>query len=419
MPRIHVIGAGVAGLACAVELARRGRQPLVHESTTHGGGRCRSFYDATLDRVIDNGNHLLLSGNWAVRAYLTTVGAPSGLHAEACAAFAFVDLETGERWTLKPNHGKLPWWLLVPSRRVPGTAFADYLAAFRLKKAAGVPVSRVFATGTQAWRRFWDPLTVGVLNTAAHEADAGLLWPVMQETFLAGEAACRPLIARRGLSEALVDPGVAWLRGKGADIRFAHRLKAIEQSNGRAAALVFDDETVELLSKDRVVLAVPPGVAAQLLPGLRVPTDFCAIVNGHFRLDRIMAPPEAPRLIGVVGGVAQWLFLRGDVVSVTVSAADALAEQPNEIVADAIWADVRRCLDLGAMPLPAWRIIKEKRATFAQTPAQVALRPPAATTLPNLFLAGDWTDTGLPATIEGAMRSGLTAAGLALAPRPT
>lgn len=413
MRRIHVIGAGVAGLACAVELVRRGVVPVVHEATLHGGGRCRSFHDATLDRRIDNGNHLLLSGNWAVRGYLDTVGAADGFHASPSAAFPFVDLVTDERWTLRPNAGRLPWWLLVPSRRVPGSRITDYLAAYRLKKAGGVAVARVFRPGTVAWRRFWEPLALGVLNTAADEADAGLLWPVMAETFLAGEAACRPLIARHGLSEALIDPGIAWLRDKGADLRLGRRLKAIECRDGRAAALEFDDARVALAGDDAVVLAVPPGVASQLLPGLRVPTECRTIVNGHFRLARPLTPPAQPQLVGVVGGVAQWLFLRGDVVSVTVSAADALARHTGEAIAAMLWDDVRRCLRLGDLPLPPWRIIKEKRATIAQTPQQVALRPLPRIGLANLFLAGDWIDTGLPATIEGAMRSGRHAADLA------
>lgn len=412
MPQVHVIGAGMAGLACAVDLARRGVRPVVHEAAPHAGGRCRSYFDESLGRVIDNGNHLLLSGNWAVAGYLATVGGADRLRTLP-AEFPFAHLGTGERWTLRPNEGRLPWWLLVPGRRVPGTVFTDYLAAWRLRRAAGRTLAQVFRPGTAAWRRFWEPMAVAVLNTAAEEADAGLLWPVMAETFLAGAAACRPMIARRGLSEALVDPALDWLGAKGAEIRFGHRLKGIATGPSRATALEFDDGAVELPAGDSAVLAVPPAVAAQLLPGRVVPDAFRAIVNVHFALDRQMAPDGHPGLLGLVGGTAQWLFLRGDVVSVTVSAADDLAEFHADVIATRVWDDVRRALDLGDAPLPRWRVVKEKRATFAQTPEQVKKRPPARTPLANLFLAGDWTDTGLPATIEGAVRSGLRAAGLA------
>ena len=160
------------------------------------------------------------------------------------------------------------------------------------------------------------------------------------------------------------------------------------------------------MADDSVVLAVPPAVAEDLLPGLVTPADSRAIVNGHFRLERDV---EGMTFLGLVGGTAQWLFVRRNVVSVTVSAANKLVEEDSEGIANRLWADVAVALGLRGSPLPVHRIVKEKRATFAQTPEQNRRRPGAPTTWKNLFLAGDWTDTGLPATIEGAIRSGGTA----------
>jgi uncharacterized protein with NAD-binding domain and iron-sulfur cluster len=125
------------------------------------------------------------------------------------------------------------------------------------------------------------------------------------------------------------------------------------------------------------------------------------------------APAGAPAMLGVIGGTAEWIFTFPDRISVTVSGADAIVDQDREALATRIWADVAKALDIAA-PMPVWQIVKEKRATFAATPEQDARRPVAKTGWPNLFLAGDWTQTGLPATIEGALRSGETAAALAL-----
>ena len=119
-------------------------------------------------------------------------------------------------------------------------------------------------------------------------------------------------------------------------------------------------------------------------------------------------------MLGLVGGTAHWVFVRETLASVTVSAADRLAEEDAATIAARVWEDVRRALDLGPGPLPPHRIVKEKRATFAQTPANLARRAKTATPWRNLFLAGDWTDTGLPATLEGAIRSGVSAANAAL-----
>jgi uncharacterized protein with NAD-binding domain and iron-sulfur cluster len=118
-------------------------------------------------------------------------------------------------------------------------------------------------------------------------------------------------------------------------------------------------------------------------------------------------------MVGVIGGAAQWLFAFEDRISVTVSAADEMADLPREAIAAMLWADVARVYGLG-VELPPRRIVKERRATFAATPEQAAKRPAARTRWRNLALAGDWTDTGLPATIEGAVRSGHTAARILL-----
>ena len=165
------------------------------------------------------------------------------------------------------------------------------------------------------------------------------------------------------------------------------------------------------------VLAVTPQVCTQLLPEIPAPLETRPIVNAHFRLDRPVPMPGGSAILGVVGGTAQWIFARGDIASVTVSAAGGLTERPAAEIAETIWSDVSRALDYRPAAMPAVRIVKEKRATFAQVPSALPLRPPAETRLRNLFLAGDWTATGLPATIEGAIRSGVTAARHALRAR--
>ena len=121
-----------------------------------------------------------------------------------------------------------------------------------------------------------------------------------------------------------------------------------------------------------------------------------------------MAATGGAGFIGLVGGIAQWVFVKPGHVSVTISAAGDLADQPSDVLAAGIWEDVCAALGL-AGPMPLWRVVREKRATFAATAAQERRRPPARIGLSNLVLAGDWTATGLPATIEGAIRSGRSA----------
>jgi squalene-associated FAD-dependent desaturase len=421
--RFHIVGAGLSGLAAAATLAAAGlgRRIQLYEASNHAGGRCRSFHDAALGCVIDNGNHLILGANPAVFAYLDRLGRRDALASPPRSQFPFVDLGTGERWLLRPNEGRLPWWIAAPRRRVPGSRAADYLSALRLLTAGpGDTVADRLAPGTTLYRRLWEPLTVAVLNADPAEGSARLMGRVVREVFGGGGAASRPYIAAAGLSTALIDPAVAWLAGQGAAIRFAARLRGLVRAGGRVTALDLAGETVALGPADCVVLAVPPAVAGRLLPGLPVPEGSRAIVNLHYRLPSPVRsdPAAAAEIVGLVGSTAQWLFLRDSLASVTISAADALLDEPDEPLAARVWGEVAAALArLGAaVPAgrPPWRLVKEKRATFLQSPVNERRRPPPDALGGNLWLAGDWTATGLPATIEGAVRSGNRAASLAM-----
>ncbi|MGB8275908.1 MAG: hydroxysqualene dehydroxylase HpnE [Alphaproteobacteria bacterium] len=416
-PTTHVIGAGLAGLACAVRLAGQGRPVALYEATDHGGGRARSFFDQALGRVIDNGNHLILSGNVATQRYLREIGAAGTMISPSEAVYPFVDLRTGERWTVHPNRGRIPWWIFAPARRVPQTRARDYLAGLRLATAdPSATVADCFQALGPAYERFWRPLAVAVLNTPPEEGAARLLWPVIRLIFAKGEAASRPCLASNGLSASLVDPALAYLRARGCTPAFNRRLRALAVENGCVAALRFGDDSIPVSPQDQVVVAVPPTAARELIPDLAVPKESNVIVNVHFLLP---APPPPlcgdGRILGIVGGTAEWLFLRGDIASVTVSAASRLAEEEPATIAGKVWTEVVAALGLGGPSAPPpYRVIKERRATFAQTPDSLSLRPHTRTRIGNLFLAGDWTDTGLPATIEGAVTSGQRAAAAVL-----
>src|ERR1700709_653975 len=317
---VHVIGAGISGLSHASRPARAGFTVHVHEATQQAGGRCRSYFDAATNLTIDNGNHLLLSGNRHARAYARSIGTEAGLVGPSRAQFPFVDLTTGKRWQLDLGDGRLPLWVFDKSRRVPDTSLSDYLALSPLIWASQskLVADTIPCEGT-LYDRLVQPLLLAALNLDPPEGSAGLAGAIVRETLLAGGPACRPLIAREGLSAVLVEPAIRLLQDKGASVQFGHELRAFAMSGNSIGELKFGDDTIAIGSGDAVVMAVPPRAAASLLPGLKTPSKFRAIVNAHFRFD----PPQGqPAILGVVGGLGEWLFAFPQRLSGTTSKRD-------------------------------------------------------------------------------------------------
>jgi hydroxysqualene dehydroxylase len=406
---VHVVGAGLAGLAAAVQLQRRGAQVVLHEAAAQAGGRCRSFYDRTLGTTIDSGNHIVFSGYGATLNYLRAIGAADELVGPAQAEYPFVDLATRARWTVRLSAGRLPLWIFDPATRVPNTNPGDYLSLAPLLFAKpGRTMAQTMRCDGVLWDRLLRPLFRTVLNVEPREGSAELAAAFARETFAAGGAACRPLTARNGLSSALVDPALRLLQHGGAAIRLGSRLDEIVfAGHGRVSALNFADERIELEPGAGVVLATPAPVAQKLVPGMQAPNRFTAKLSVHFAVE---VPFGVPPVTALLNATAEWLFAFDERLSVTVNCADGLIDKPHEALAQEIWAEVAQAANLPREPLPPWLVVAEPQASFAARPDQEMRRPATRTCWNNLTLAGDWTATGLPATIEGAIRSGQKAA---------
>jgi squalene-associated FAD-dependent desaturase len=407
---VHVVGAGLAGLAAAVQLQRRGAHVVLHEAAAQAGGRCRSYYDSKLGATLDTGNHMVLSGNAATLNYARAIGAADELVGPAQPEYPFVDLATRARWTVRLSPGRLPWWIFDPNARVPNTGPSDYLALAPLLFAKpGRSVAQTMRCNGPLWDRLLRPLFHAMLNVEPREASAELTGAMVREALLAGGLACRPLVARNGLGSAFVDPALRLLQHGGAAIRLGSRLEGIvfAADNRRVQALNFAAESIALDANQAVILAVSPEIAQTLVQSLRAPTRFAATVNVHFAVE---PPFGLPQVTGLLNGTAEWLFAFEGRLSVTVNGAERLLDTPHEALAATVWAEVAQAASLPVAPMPAWQVVVEKRATFAALPDQETRRPGTRTRWNNLMLAGDWTATGLPATIEGAIRSGQKAA---------
>jgi squalene-associated FAD-dependent desaturase len=376
---IPIVGAGVAGLAAALTLQERGIPVRLYEAAPQAGGRCRSWQDDALG-TLDNGTHLVLSGNQAVERYLRRADSSDEMPSEP-PVFEFADIRDARRWQVDLRR---PWQLgwgglaaLKPLLAGPETSIADCLGQSRL------------------WESLWRPFAIAALNTEPEAASARSLAAILRGSLLRGPAACRPRLARTSLAAAFITPALDKL----PPVNFGRRLVGLEIAGDGLTGLRFADG--ELMATDKAILALPAWEIARLIPSLPVPTEHRAIVNLH-----VPCPTPAPRLMGLIGATAEWISWRDGIASLTVSAADRLLDEAGPDLARRLWQEVAGVL--GVSPaLPAeWQLVREKRATFAATPSLERLRPRTFDGPQGIALAGDWTATGLPATLEGACRSG-------------
>jgi len=412
---VHVIGAGIAGLACATRLAKTGTPVAIYEQNRTAGGRCRSYFDQRLARTVDTGIHLTFARSTNFRAFLDDIGAADQLVGPDASYCRFVDIVSGRDWTLRPNAGPVPWWLMVPWRSPPQKGFADIIGLVRLASSdASATVAACVPTDGATFRNLWEPITVACLNTKPAHASAQLLWRFIRDGISNGSRLYHQRFPRGPLSECFIDPALAALRARDGRVNLRERLLGLEFAGDRIVALSFASRRVALDRSDAVVLALPPKPAARLVPSLAAPERSSAIITAHFAL-RPPAPP-APDLTCVIEGRSIWLLVRHDVATATIGAADDMLHQSSDAIARKLWSAIAVVLGRDGGQLPPHRVLKFRDGTYAHTPTEVARRPSNRTRWTNLFLAGDWTASEFPATVDSAAHSGHLAAAAAGTP---
>jgi hypothetical protein len=393
---LHVVGGGIAGIAAALIAARSGRPVVLYEATSRLGGRCRTIGG------VDNGTHVLLGANRGALALLAEIGARANWIEPEPDGLPVVAIVGGEARRIALS----PWRWVDAGRRPPGVGPA---ALLDLAKLALFPKNRPVAASVQPgalYASLVEPLTLAALNTPPAEASSKRLAAVLCR--LARPGAARLYVARRGLELDLIAPAARTLRGLGTSMRHGARLTGLDIGAGHVRRLIFRDHEVGLGPADAVVLALPPSALPSLLPHAALPTRYEPIVNLHFEV----AYAGRVRLIGLLGGLGQWLLARPGRVSVTISAAREAVDMSADVLAHLLWQEVIAVashVPLAMTPgdLPRWRIVKERRATISQRPGPTPR--PERRPLRNMALAGDWL-SDLPATIEAAVATGRQAA---------
>ncbi len=411
--RVAVIGAGYAGMAAATELAAAGHAVDVFEASRVAGGRARAAQIEGF--TVDNGQHILV-----------------GAYSETLRLMRAVGVAPERVLKRTPLRFEFPGEFLMQAPRLPAplhTAFAlllaqgldwrEKLAAIGLMRGLQANNYRVAPDrSVTAWldarktpsrqrRLLWEPLCIAALNTPADRASAQVLANVLRDSLGGCREASDMLLPQVDLSALFPGPAAEFVRARGGSVRFGSRVAGLRRE---ADAWWIDNQG----PYRHAVLAVAPYHLGALLPELAPGVahfDWEPIVTSYFRYPAAVRLPQP--MLGVDGGLAQWLFDRGllcgqdGLIAAVISARGRHLELPTAELEQAIHAEIARLVPGLPLPLKV-QTITEKRATFACVPD--LKRPPTRTALPGLWLAGDYVASDYPATLEGAVRSGVAAA---------
>ena len=425
---VVIVGGGLSGLAAAVRLTSSGIPVVLLEQRARTGGRAASFIDRVTGDVVDNGQHLLIAGYDRTLALTATIGSRHLLRVQERPALLYHHPSRGfVRFTL-PRLApplNLAWGILTSSL----FSFSERIAVLRAGIAMQWNADQRFTTdggGTVAeWlghthqpasvrESFWGPLAVSIMNERVDTAQAGAFLDALRIAFLGHWHHAALVFPQAGLSELFAEPATRCIEEHGGVVRCGADVRSLAMENGRVVAARLADGTD--IRCRAAILAVPHTAAAGLYPDhASVPEDIV----------RIAAAPSAPIVslhlwfreqfmeqdaVGLIGRTIHWAFRRANHVAVTISAAyDTVDLSKDELTAIAV-QEMREVFGPTVGTPYHALAIREKAATISLTPAVARHRPGVRTPISNLFLAGDWTGTGLPATIEGAIRSGEEAA---------
>ncbi|HSD10666.1 MAG TPA: hydroxysqualene dehydroxylase HpnE [Candidatus Binatia bacterium] len=429
--RVVVVGGGWAGLCAALGLAERGVEVQLFEKRAVLGGRAYSYRAREAGHAVDNGQHLLMGCYHATMGFLGRIGAADRVEIQpelrvpffhplrGPATFACAAAPSPLHLTL----GAMRYTLLSPAERLQ-LVLGGLRIALRYRGGSAFTVAQALAAARQSGnlcKCFWNPLAIAVLNELPERASADLFAEVLRRVFFAGRAASCIVFPKVGLSDLCAEPAARAIEDAAGRIETGPAVREVAIRSGRATGVLIQDRPE--IPADAVILAVPPPALASLLPtAVGVAAGFPAveklhgapIVSVHFWFHKSFG---SPRMAGFLDGPIHWLFTppmqpeNGRYVTLVVSGAHELVvKTPDEILRIARGELARYLPQTQNLQIADSLVVKETNATFAATPEEQPHRARTRTPIANLFLAGDWTNTGLPATLESAVLSGDQAA---------
>ena len=398
--KIYIIGGGIAGLSSAFFALKKGYKVEIFESTKHLGGRCRSYFDKKLNVEIDNGNHLVLNSNKNVIEVLKELKIKHNFFSPEKIGFNFYNAKSKESYFYKPYISGLPEIPLIEKLK-----FFKFIITNQKNKT----VEESFSKMPLLFSSLIKNVSTSILNTAPHKANAEILRQVLKKILKYRKSGFKYLYPIKNWNEDLINPLEKKILEMKGVINKSKRLTSFEILDKKICSLNFNHKKIELTEKDYVIFCGDAKSANKIF-NISIPKKYNPILNVHFLTNQ----ENGNGIIGINDSKIEWVFKKGKVISTTTSDYNPLTNSNIEEIVTEVWEIILNSLKLKNSILKDYKVIIEKRATFSCEIEELKKRPDnnffhnkneTGITVKNLFIAGDYTNTGLPATIEGAVKS--------------
>jgi len=418
--KVIVIGGGFAGLSAAAYLANKKYKVTLLEASPKLGGRAYSLLDKESNSVIDNGQHILMGCYNDTLAFFSLINATGNFHFQKRLEVRFVK-EGFQILPLKSFPLVYPFNLLIALLRFEAISFSERIGLLKVFFKLLLLSSDKFSNMTiKEWLEeenqsqnvqdaFWRILAVGALNTGLEKASAKLFIDILKQIFLKGNAAATIVLPKYGLSESYCKNVEKFILNNGGEIILSEPVEKIIISDGKLVEIHSSKKV--FLDFDVVISAIPAFALNRIIDDENkisiADFKYSSILNIHLWLKENRFPEG---FFGLINSPLHWVFNKGTHLNIVISDADELLNKSDEELLSMVKSEMKKFFLLDPEVISNYKIIKEKRATFIPSNGIIDKRPAQATRIKNLILAGDWVNTGLPSTIESAVKSGRIAA---------
>ncbi len=424
MKRCLIIGGGLAGLTAASRLSSKNFSVTLIESSPKLGGRTYSFKDTETDTEIDNGQHIMMGCYKETLSFLKLIGAENNFDYQKNLFLKFIDRNKNQ-FQLNAAAAFYPFNLLLAIVNYDVLNFSDKISfIIFLLKLPLLSKNSLRKITVKEWlenenqnpniiKSFWEILCVGVLNTNLEKASALVFYDVLIQIFFKGNFASTIILPKYGLSESIINPASAFVKKNGGTIIPSESVKEIIVKNEKVVSIKSDKNIFN--NFDYVISAIPLYALDKIISkknlDIELELEYSTILNIHIWLKENKLQEK---FYGLLDSHLHWIFVKGKHINIVISDANYLIDKTKEEIIKLVIDELVQYTTIKDEDIQQYKIIKEKRATFVPSISTLDKRPNSKTTIKNLFLAGDWTNTGLPSTIESAVKSGRKSAELVL-----